>query len=154
MQSSCVVFPSPQLRKLRCALHSDNARSLRLLRIFLRLATARECAPRFYGSVRAVKVLLATLRSTVDCAPSAQEKVAMDSREEIVATVKRSGNVQFDRGDARNMRVMERKRDFGKSPSRHCHHVGGEQDPQRIRLGQERSRSRLPPIWEILLRRC
>ena len=29
MQSSRVVFPSPSLRRLRCALHSDNSRSLR-----------------------------------------------------------------------------------------------------------------------------
>ncbi len=29
MQSSRIVFPSPQLRTLRCALHSGNARSLR-----------------------------------------------------------------------------------------------------------------------------
>ncbi|GEM_PF-5886189 len=54
------------------------ARSLRRAQNLPALATARDTAPRFYGSVRAVKVLLAPLRSTVDCAPSADGEVAID----------------------------------------------------------------------------
>src|SRR6266567_4640055 len=67
-----------------------SARSLRRAQNLPALATARERAPRFYGSLRAVNVLLALLRSTLTVLPPPMKRSLSISRGEIVAAVEKS----------------------------------------------------------------
>src|SRR6266566_4692470 len=95
MQSSRVVFPPPHLRKLRRALHSDNGRSLRCAQNPLRPGNSPlGIVSLFYGSVRAVKVLLASLRSTLTPAPSAGKRsLGFHAKKFVAAENETNGSV-------------------------------------------------------------
>jgi len=67
MRSSCVVFPSPSLRKLRCVLHSDNARSPRLTQITSHKSTCRTLYRPSSKTFDSVKSPSASRESRLDC---------------------------------------------------------------------------------------
>ncbi len=66
----------PQLRELRCALHSGKrAITAACSESSCAGTAARECAPPFYGSLRAVNVLLVWLRSTLTVLPPPMKRL-------------------------------------------------------------------------------